>query len=801
MYRGTIGDFVINNGLPEEFRQQGRVLDKKGLDKLLSDIALKAPEQYRDAVQHLSHVGRFAAQMTGGHSFGPEHMRMSVAGRKAQEAIRHGVQAIYANAKLSDEEKEQRVLKLVGDMSDKLTQDVYKESLAEHNPLAFQILSGARGNALNLRSLRSGDLLYVDHRDRPIPFPVTRSYSQGLSPAEFFASTFGARKGILQVKEGVRDAGFFSKQLVQSAHRLLVTALDADRYDPLAAPRGLPSSVEDPNNEGALLAVKTGPYDRNTVLTPKILADLKGRGIENLLVRSPLVGGPPDGGVYGRDVGVREKGGIAPIGDFVGIAAAQALSEPITQSGLSAKHTGGVSGARSMSGFEILNALVQVPKIFKGGAAHAQEDGRVSSIRPAPQGGQYVGINGKDHYVGQGYEITVRPGQEVEAGDAISEGLPNPSEVVKHKGIGEGSRYFVDTFTKQARDAGINVHRRNVELVARGLINHVELDDEWEEHVPGDIVSYRRMEHKYQPREGHEVLPASRAKDRYLEVPVLHYSIGTKIRPSVIHQLAQHGVKHITVHRDPPPFRPLMIRGMENVAHDDDWMTRFLGSYLKKNFLQGVHRGDVSDERGTSYVPSLAQTRDFGQQPPVQGWKPVGPVPQAPQPAPSILKQMHEAEPVEPGSGLERMFLPASQKAAGEIHSAKTTEDPFADFRVEHPAGVTHTIYEPVDDEDPDGYPLREIRYPVNQGRLAGHLGEDGEDLEVHIGTDPKGESGSFTVHRLEPWRTKTKFFHQCSKAEKDQLLRAFKPVLAGWPVGYKNHDEIREALSAFRAK
>jgi replicative DNA helicase len=56
-----------------------------------------------------------------------------------------------------------------------------------------------------------------------------------------------------------------------------------------------------------------GGLPRNTVLTPKILKALEAKGIAKLLVRSPLVGGPPQGGVLARDVGVRERGGLSMI--------------------------------------------------------------------------------------------------------------------------------------------------------------------------------------------------------------------------------------------------------------------------------------------------------------------------------------------------------------------------------------------------------------------------------------------------------------------------------------------------------
>jgi hypothetical protein len=49
-------------------------------------------------------------------------------------------------------------------------------------------------------------------------------------------------------------------------------------------------------------------------------------------------------------------------------------------------------------------------------------------------------------------------------------------------------------------------------------------------------------------------------------------------------------------------------------------MTRMLGSNLRKSTLQAVHRGAISDEQGTSYVPSLAKAVDFGRKGPVKGY-------------------------------------------------------------------------------------------------------------------------------------------------------------------------------------
>lgn len=622
MLHTTAGQLAVNELLPEEMRDHKRVLDKKGVSQLLQTIAEKYPEKYRDIAHGLSKVGYHSAYHTGGHSFDLEHMRTAQAAVKTRQEVEAQIQKLYMHPFLSDEQKEQKVVELAMSHHQPLTDAILRESKLENNPLAEQVSAVGRGNPVSLKSLRGGDLMYVDHKDRPIPIPILRSYAEGLEPVEYYAGTFGARKGVMDTKFATQDAGALSKQFNQVAHRLIVTKHDHSDQIRHAA-QGMPVDLDDPDNEGALLAYPVGGYPRNTVLRPKIISHLKSMGVNRLVVRSPITTGPMDGGLYGRDVGIRERGSISPLGDNIGIAAAQALSEPLAQAQLSSKHSGGIVGAaKGVSGFKLINQLTQVPKTFKGGAAHAQLDGRVSDIEAAPQGGNFITIGGQRHYVGTGYEPKVKRGDVVEAGDVISDGIPNPAEIVRHKGIGEGRRYFVDSFRSAYKESGLPHHRRNIEIMARGLIDHVKMNEEHGHYVPGDVVPYSRLEHMYQPREGNQTLPLNRANDMYLEKPVLHYSIGTKIRPSVTKSLNEFGINNVTVHKDPPPFEPEMIRGMENLSHDPDWMVRFLGSYQEKNLLRGVHRGAVSDEKGTSYVPPLARTVDFGKVGPVKAWKP-----------------------------------------------------------------------------------------------------------------------------------------------------------------------------------
>ena len=617
MFTTTVGQLVINESLPPELRNYERVLDKKEVIKLMRTLAVKYPDQYVQIVKKLGDISSEAVTETGGTSFGLAHLLSPQNIKQIKNKLQNEVRNILNDKRLDSNARRQKIIEILQKYSPEVEKVTFEESIKEENPLAQQVVAGARGNKTNLMSLRASDLLYTDQKDNPVPVPILKSYSQGLSPIEYWASTYGARKGVVATKIAVQDAGFLSKQLNQIMHRMIVVDKDAPQeyYNnlPPGHIRGYPVDVNDDDNIGALLATDVGPYKRNTVITPRVLNTLRQMNIKKILVRSPIVSNNPDDTLYAYDVGIRERLGIPGRGEMVGLAAAQAISEPVSQGQLNVKHSGGVAGKeKTFSGFAFINQLIQGASSFPQSAAHSEVDGRVEKIEKAPAGGHYVYIGGQKHYVRPDQNILVKVGDTVEAGDVISDGLPNIVNIVRHKGIGEGRRYFINTFRNVAEKSNTKAHRRNIELLARGLINFVELDEEWGDYVPGDIVKYSEIEYNYQPRENSKLVNINSAKDKYLERPILHYTIGTQLKPSVIKELQEFGIKEVYVNDKPPPFRPTFVRGMTVLQHDPDWLTRMYGSGLKTSLIDALYRGKTSDELGSSFVPGLAIAKDFG---------------------------------------------------------------------------------------------------------------------------------------------------------------------------------------------
>lgn len=289
------------------------------------------------------------------------------------------------------------------------------------------------------------------------------------------------------------------------------------------------------------------------------------------------------------------------------------------------KHSGRNSALGSYVGFEALKNLTMVPKAYDVKASVTPRDGKVTAIVDAPQGGKYVILDDATDdqiYVPGSLEPSVKIGDRLEAGDAVSTGLVSPADVVAYKGIGEGRRYFMNRFTKVYHDSGYGVNRRNVEVLSRALVNNVQVDREDSEGsgLPGDILRYGAWAAGYTPREGAVVEKTDKAAlGHYLEQPVLHYTIGTRITPSVLKTLQKHGVQGLTTHTTPPGVTPHMVSIIESPAYSGDWMARLGTSYLKDRLLEDAQRGATSQAHSTNPIPAMAKGVELGKDIRTQG--------------------------------------------------------------------------------------------------------------------------------------------------------------------------------------
>lgn len=231
----------------------------------------------------------------------------------------------------------------------------------------------------------------------------------------------------------------------------------------------------------------------------------------------------------------------------------------------------------------------------------------MTKIEKAPQGGHFVWVGSQKIYADPELDVTVKPGQHVEAGDALTDGVPHPARVVEHKGIGAGRAYFVDALHRVYQNEGVNLDRRHLELLAKSEINHVRLteaDPEHPELLKGDVVNYNALRDAY----GRDAvrLRTDEAVGRRLGGEVLHHTVGTPVTPALARELREAGVHEVPVARRMPSVEFVMRPFTMNPLLDRDWMARLAHRYLKGSIQDAAHIGDESDLHGTHPVPAYA---------------------------------------------------------------------------------------------------------------------------------------------------------------------------------------------------
>lgn len=595
------GRLLFKAAVPDKYKNDVENLDKKKLHALLLRVTEEDPEAYVDILQNIGKVSADAVTYYGGPaSISLSDFKLSLALEKLRDKHKRDIAKITSDPRLSDKAKKDAIVKYILPEMKKV-QDALKD-MPEDNALIKQLKTGAKGNPSQVMQLLYGDMMVVDSNGNPIPIAGLKGYGEGAGTKEYWAGSYGSRMGYASVQFGTGESGYFGKLLTQGAHRVVVTEKDCGAKD-----AGVKRDGSDPYNIGSVLIRPVAGLEAGHAITKEDMPKLRNKDV---YVRSATTCQAKEG-VCSKCAGKRETGDFPAIGDAVGITAARAVAEPTTQMALSAKHSGGVAGQdeRKLSGFKEVSQFVNVPKNFQGGATLAERDGIVTNVKKAPQGGNYVMVSDESHYVPQGVGLKVKAGDRVLAGDVLSNGVPNPAEIVRHKGIGEGREYFTNAYTSMLADNGVPVHRRNIEALSRGLINRVRITrpEGYAGHYMDDVVPYDDLVRDYQPRKGFLIKTPVGSKGMYLEKPALHHTIGTRVTKKVVDDLSKAGIKSIVVHKDEPFFQPVMPRVMDISSTDSDWKTRLGGFNLKKSFLNAANKGAVSEKGGTSYIPTVIE--------------------------------------------------------------------------------------------------------------------------------------------------------------------------------------------------
>lgn len=594
----TAGQAIINAMLPKELRDYKRVLDKKAIQKLSTELAIKYPNQYADVVFKLKKIGAKVAYIDGA-SFDVKDFESPVDKRVLDQEEKSLAKTTITPDKLNE------IYKKFSALQQDIEKKTVERGIQQGNSMARQVVSGARGNNSNLASLISSPVMYADHAGRPIPIVIKHSFSEGLDPVEYFGSTYGTRSGVIATKFATPEGGFFNKQVGYVTGNLIITEVDCGTSN------GIKTELTDSNNVGRVLATGVASFLRNTVLTTNLIGDLTKKGYTNIMIRSPLTC-EADNGVCQKCFGYNEKGDFPPLGENVGINSSAALTEPFTQGAMQEKHSGGVIGQKKR-GFELIQQLLKIPKVFPGGAIVTEVAGKVTKIEKAPQGGNFVTVAATRHYLPADREVIVKVGDEVEQGMPLSGGIVNPADVTRLRGVGEGRKFLSDTLRQAFKEDGKDMNKVHMEVLSRAMVNHVQVGDntEAEDLLPGDVISLARAQKSYRPINA-ALLATKKAAGMYLAKPYLHYSMGTKLTPKMIDDLVSIGIANVEVSSTESPFSPVMVRLEDVPGYKTNWIERLYSERLKSKIMEATHRGEKANLHGPDFTPAFIHGVEFG---------------------------------------------------------------------------------------------------------------------------------------------------------------------------------------------
>ncbi|GIU84350.1 MAG: DNA-directed RNA polymerase subunit beta' [Acidimicrobiales bacterium] len=525
----TPGRVFFNECLPDDFGFVNSVVRKRDLGQIVERLSRNyGKAQVAETLDRIKELTFHYATVSGltisldDIKVPPEKVR--ILDRYEEEAEK--VERQFHRGIITDGERRQKEVEIWTVATDEVRaamERVLKED--RFNPLDMMVGSGARGNMMQLRQIAGMRGLVANPRGDMIPRPIKSNFREGLSMLEYFISTPGARKGLVDTALRTADSGYLTRRLVDVAQELIIRPDDPEIDD--AATRSIwiarvrPDGWYDRSGKPASPSVPGARYERTyletrllsrilaeevrtsdgtvypegTEVTREIMEHLRDDpAIERVRVYSPLADDSPRGISRKAYGGALASGGLVEVGEAVGVIAAQSIGEPGTQLTMRTFHTGGVAGAGDIAG-----GLPRVVELFearspKGKAVLARSSGVVRIEEDESGRFRKVTIvddegNEDTYTIPSAARLEVRDGDEIRAGDALVEGPRDPAELLEIKGIRAAQQYLVEEVQKVYRQQGVSIHDKHIELIVRQMTRRVTIEDPGDsEFLPGERV-------------------------------------------------------------------------------------------------------------------------------------------------------------------------------------------------------------------------------------------------------------------------------------------------------------------------
>ncbi len=508
----TPGRIIFNKTLPKGSDYVNRTLTKPDLKNIESNMWDEFGEdttiEFLDKIKTLG----FHYATTSGISWSLTDLKLP---KEKPQIIEEADKLIEENKRLYDDgllteyERKSKAIEIWNTTKSKLSVLV-KKQLNSQDPAFMMVDSKSRGNWSVLDQMMGMRGIFANPSGELIELPVRNSFKEGLTSLEYFISTHGARKGLVDTALKTATAGYLTRRLVDVAQDVVITEEDCkDKEGYLVHAEDSKFSgetigkrvkgrtvLDDVLDKDGQVIVKKGK-----IVDKEAASKIEETGVKSIKIRSVIKCKSLNGicqTCYGYDL---SKNKLVEIGEAVGIVTAQAIGEPGTQLTMRTFHTGGVAGA----GADITMGLPRVEEIFEArppqfkalisdvdGKVLVVEDRgkqRVLTIEVAETGEK------REYALNPNLNLLVGAGDLASQGQQLSEGHVDLRELFKASGdIDSVARYIIKEVQSIYYPTGDTINDKHVELIVRQMFSRVRVIEPGDtDLLGGDVVEKRRL--------------------------------------------------------------------------------------------------------------------------------------------------------------------------------------------------------------------------------------------------------------------------------------------------------------------
>lgn len=572
---GTAGILIINDMLPSDVRfSTTSPIDSKEFKRKMKLFAKKYPDRYAKTISKIAHVGEKMAFYLGAN-VGPEDLK---ANSTQTKKLISKIEKEMNKAKTIDKKRD--ILLSGFNKAVSLTSKINEDK----NEMAQQVKSGSRGKPAQFARMAIGPIYAVDMNQLPKPTLIKNNFTNGLNSQEYFNVSSQGRFSSVQAANATSEPGALGKVLIANTDDQTVTMIDCGTSNGI---------FMDSSDRHILGRFEAGT---NKLIDETYFKELSKKK-KKVKVRSPNTCQAKKG-VCAKCYGLKPDGKLPSVGDNVGIIAAQTIGQVLTQMTLSTKHsTMGKKDSDEVAGVEGFKAIANSPASFTGAAIVSLENGVVSNIEKAPQGGNYVVIEKKKYYVSPNLKVKVKKGQTIHKGDAISSGIVTPKQILETRSIGEAREHESGMLHKLfLNSTGRDLQKKHFELISRG---HLSLG--MDKH--GDIDNHSMLMEKY-PRTFIEEPVSNNIMGKYLAEDVGSLSKGLEIDSRVMKRLKNWNIFRVKTTKERPPIKPIFKALDQRPTFSGNLFSKMNYRHLSKAI-----KDEILNVKRPSYVKDFSSDR------------------------------------------------------------------------------------------------------------------------------------------------------------------------------------------------